>query len=315
MEAAYYTRQTRRKPQRIIFIIFLSLIALIIAILFLAGFFNHSTVSNPPPSHSFLPYNASVAGKQLEQVIQNALLGTHGSYGIVIKNLKNGENYALREKIKYETASLYKLWIMATVYEQMKDGSLNDNDVLSQDVEVLNKKFKIASESAELTEGAITLSVRDALEKMITISDNYAALLLTEKIRLSSVSLFLKNNGFIQSSVGVNGESPITTPYDIALFFEKLYSGRLINADYSNKMISLLKKQKLNNKIPKYLPHTITIAHKTGELGKYTHDAGIVYANSDDYIIVVLSKSDDSESAVMRIANVSGAVYNYFKTK
>lgn len=267
------------------------------------------------PSTSPSPTDVPAENNELGKVIQDALLGTHGSYGIVIKNLKTGEHYTLQENTQYEAASLYKLWIMAMVYEQIKNGKIKDDDVLSEDVTVLNKKFQIPPESAELKEGKIELSVHDALEKMTNISDNYAALLLTEKIRLSSVSLFLKNNGFTQSSVGTDGKSPITTPHDIALFFEKIYSGQLINADYSNKMISLLKKQKLNDKIPKYLPYAVSVAHKTGELDEYTHDAGIVYANSYDYIIVVLSKSDDPKSATIRIANVSEAVYNYFETK
>lgn len=274
-----------------------------------------SSETSPSPSLSPSPTDAPIENNRLEKTVQDALLATHGSYGIVIKNLTTGEQYILQGNTKYEAASLYKLWIMATVYEQMKNGVLNDDDILSQDVEVLNKKFEIATESAELTEGTITLSVHDALEKMITISDNYAALLLTEKVRLASVSLFLKNNGFTQSSVGTDGKLPITTPYDIALFFEKLYNGQLIDVDYSNKMISLLKEQKLNNKIPKYLPDTMTIAHKTGELDEYAHDAGIIYANNYDYIAVVLSKSDDPESAAIIIANVSETVYNYFETK
>jgi beta-lactamase class A len=242
-------------------------------------------------------------------------VGTYGNYGIVIKNLKTGEQYSLQENTEYEAASLYKLWVMAEVYEQIKNGMLSDDDVLSEDVAVLNEKFQIPSESAELKDGKITLSVHDALEKMINISDNYAALLLTEKIRLPTISLFLKDNGFSQSSIGEDGKLPMTTPHDIALFFEKLYNGQLIDPDYSNKMISLLEEQKLNDKIPKYLPDAIAVAHKTGELDAYTHDAGIVYANGYDYIIVVLSKSDNPELAAIRIANVSEAVYNYFERK
>ncbi len=71
------------------------------------------------------------------------------------------------------------------------------------------------------------------LNQMITISHNYAALLLTEKVKLSTVAKFLQTNGFKESNVGTNGEAPVTTPSDIALFLEKLYKGQLANPTYT----------------------------------------------------------------------------------
>ena len=43
-------------------------------------------------------------------------------------------------------------------------------------------------------------------------------------------------------------------------------------------MLSILKDQRLNGKIPFLLPHSVKIAHKTGEDDGITHDVGIVYA-------------------------------------
>ena len=78
-------------------------------------------------------------------------------------------------------------------------------------------------------------------------------------------------------------------------------------------MLQLLKIQKLNNKIPRYLPKDTVVAHKTGELDPFTHDAGIVYTPNGNYIIVVLSKSDDPDLAENRIADISKNVFNYFQ--
>lgn len=74
---------------------------------------------------------------------------------------------------------------MATVYKQIKDGKLTEDQVLSKDVDTLNEKFNIDPDSAELTNGTITLTVGAALNQMITISHNYAVLLLTQKVKLS----------------------------------------------------------------------------------------------------------------------------------
>jgi len=248
---------------------------------------------------------------QLDGVVSSELDGTKGTYGIVIKDLRTGESYYRNPQKSFESASLYKLWIMAVVFQKVEKGDLKMDTVLSQDVKVLNEKFRIATESAEQTEGKITLSVEDALFNMITFSDNYAALLLTENIRLSSVATFLTEQGFKDSKVGSNGNNPSTTPSDISLFFERLYQGDLVSGSASKEMLELLKQQRLNNKLPRNLPESVVVAHKTGELGDFTHDAGIVYM-TNPYIIVAMSESSDPLAAEGRIANVSSAVYRYF---
>ena len=265
-----------------------------------------STGSSLPSHTAFLSANS------LETAVQNVLAGAQGNYAIAIFNLETAESYYFAQHQSFQSASLYKLWIMATVYDQIQTGILQENDVLSQNLGVLDRKFLLASDSAQQRQGTITLAVSDALNNMITLSDNDSALLLTERIRLSKVALFLERYDFSESMVGLNGEIPTTTASDIAIFFKKLYEGQLTNPENTEKMLDLLKQQKLNEKLPKYLPSNIVIAHKTGELEDYSHDAGIVYSNDGDYVIVVLSKSDMPAAANEIIAAISASVYNYF---
>jgi beta-lactamase class A len=263
----------------------------------------------PPPSPTAVAVDLPSA--ILEQAVQNALIGAQGSYGIVVTNLKNQDYYFLNEHLSYYSASLYKLWIMAETYRQIKAGIIREDQILSSNYKTLNTQFNITPESAKFNDGKIALSVRDALYKMITISDNYAAFLLNLKVKSANVSAFLKMNGFNESTIGKD-DNPTTTAYDTARFFKKLYDGELVDEEYSNKMLELLRAQRLNDKIPKYLPDDVAIAHKTGELDGYTHDAGIVYLENNEYIIVVLSKSNNPSLAKSRISNISKSVYDYF---
>lgn len=276
-----------------------------------------SPVAHVPSITAVLSSPTPIQSSQngLKQAVENSLEGTIGTYGVVVKNLKTSESYYSNEHRVFEPGSLYKVWIMAAAFDQIKNGELDGDEILSEDISVLNEKFNIASEDAEMTEGTIALSVKDALEQMITISHNYAALLLTEKIKLSNVALFLKENAFDESTVGINGASPTSTPSNIALFFEKLYKGELADLTYTQKMLDLLKKQTLNEKLPKYLPKDVVVAHKTGEIDYLTHDAGIVFSDKGDYIIVVMSESTFPPGAEDRIAGVSKAVYEYFSKK
>lgn len=267
----------------------------------------------PQPTRDFTPPPMTISPTPaLDTVVSEALSETTGTYSVVIKNLKTGQWYRKDEHRVYDSGSLYKLWVMATAYHQIEAGTLQHDAILSEDIATLNRIFQIDPEDAELTDGGITLSVDDALNQMITISHNYAAMLLSEKVHLSKVATFLQDNGLTESTVGTTGASPTITADDAALFLEKLYRGQLGNKQSTQQMMNLLKAQKLNNKLPKYLPDTVVVAHKTGEINQFSHDIGIVYADAGPYIIVVLSESDNPSAAEERMARLSQTVYQYF---
>lgn len=320
----YYQKRRRKKWGRLFFLLFLLLTSFYIFNRFQnSGNIENSKLKSPSVDASNQKNEElkNIMGEtkfnspSLENAVKIALEGTKGSYAVAIKNLKTNESYYFNEHKSFEPGSIYKVWVMATAINQIQNGTLEESEVLTQKISTLNEKFYIDKEDAELTDGTITLTTSQALEQMITISHNYAALLLTEKIRLSSVSNFLKQNGFKESSVSSVGKPPISTASDIAIFFEKLYKGQLGNPDSTTKMLNLLSEQKLNNKLPKFLPEDVAIAHKTGEIGYFSHDAGIIFSEKGDYIIVVLSETEFPAAAEERIAQISKNVYEYFKNR
>jgi beta-lactamase class A len=244
----------------------------------------------------------SPIGKAVESITQQR----RGTYTIFYKDMKSGERYEKNSHLKFQSASLYKLWVMGELFRQIDKGTLTKEEILKESVENLNKKFGIASESAELHEGDIELSVEDALEQMITVSDNYAALLLSSRLRLSNVANFLTVNDLDDSSIGV---PPMTSAHDIGILFEKLYKGEVIGQIYSKEMLAILQRQQINDRLPKYLPKGVLTAHKTGELDGYKHDGGIIYAKNGPYILVILSKSENEQYAAETIALISKAIY------
>jgi beta-lactamase class A len=258
--------------------------------------------ATPTPNHPMT---------MLEPLIEHELDGTNGTWSILAKNLTTGETYTYNEKERYDAASLYKLWVMGTVYDKVRSGEISETDVLSRDIATLNKRFNISQDDAEIKEGSIRLSVGNALNRMITVSDNYSALLLAEKIRLSNVSKYLVSLDLSESRVGTAGGVPRSTVGDTAKFLEKLYNGELAESSLSAKMMELLKGQTINHKIPKYLPRETVIAHKTGELNGFSHDAAIVFTESDDYLLVIMTESPTPSVTEEKIAKVSKVVYDF----
>jgi len=245
---------------------------------------------------------------KLASIVSSSINNSEGVYAVGIKNLQTGESYFLNADRQFQSASLYKLWVMGETFKQIDEGKFSDTAVFKESAESLNKKFDISSESAEITEGDVEMSVSDALERMITVSNNYAAHLLNSKIGLSNVKKFMTE--YKQHGSDLN--PPRTTVTDMVIFFEQLYNKQIIDTNASNRMLDLLSRQEINDRIPDGLPEETRVAHKTGELGKFKHDAGIVFLKDSDYIIVLLSETDDPAEAVDVEAKISKGVYLYF---
>lgn len=312
-------RQKRLKRIRKFFISTLILLICLFAFLFIFKKIRSNTLSQEIISPLAQSFNASVDAvkkiinpSSLDFVVKKSIAGKSGMYAVAIKNLKTGEAYYLSENKQFESASLYKLWVMVVAFRQIEKGQLDPDKILVEKISDLNNEFNIATDEAELTEGSIELSVGRAINQMIIVSNNYAALSLIKEIGSSNIEKFLKDEGFINSTTN---PLPTTTASDIASFFEKLYAGKLAGKESTAKMIDILKNQQINDRLPKYLPEKIDVAHKTGELDSFKHDAGIVFSPEGDYVIVVLSETDKPDKASEIIANFSKSVYEYFEKR
>lgn len=299
---------SRKKP----FIKILPLIIFIGTISFLS-FLNLEKSDNSnilKPIGRFVEKNLKTDKKseELEKIIQKELQDAEGTYAVTIKNLKTHEYYYYNEEKLFDTASLYKLWVMATIYDEIEKGNLSKDKQIGFDAQIINERLDIASESAEITEGFVGNTVEGSLERMITISDNYSAHILYLTTGWGKVGNFLEKYGFKNSST----DKLQTTAFDIMSFYEKLYNGEIVSKSASTEMIEILKRQQLNDRIPKYLPENVETAHKTGELGAVKHDAGIVYSPKGDYIIVLLSETNNQTTASEIEAKISEKVWKYF---
>jgi beta-lactamase class A len=322
-EIKYYTKEEHESPLKLSGVvrkIILLLLILFVVNVFVNIFFykysvDRSILVSPLPAQiidkALIAIKSYGNSRNLEKVVQGVIQNDR-NFAVVIENLKTGERYYFNEHKSYNSASLYKLWVMAVTYQQIEAGKLSKTEILSEDIATLNKKFSISSESADLVEGEVTWPVQNALEQMITISDNNSALLLTEKIGLANVSKFLQEYNLLDSKVGTQNANPVTSAHDILTFLKLLYEGQLADSKHTAEMINLLKAQRINTKLPKNLSKNVVIVHKTGELGGFSHDAGIVYTPKGDYIIVIMSKTEDVLSANEKIAEISKQVYSYF---
>ncbi len=224
--------------------------------------------------------------------------------GVVVLDLASGERCATRAGTIFRSASLYKLLVMAEAYEQIAAGALSPGDLLD-----LESRHYVDVPHTDPGE-TVTVTVAGAIQAMIQWSDNPTAVALHELLTDAAVVGHARRLGMEHTVLEPYYE---TTPADIALFFERLYDGTIVSARASAEMHALLRGQRIRRLLPEGLPAGVPIAHKTGSLPSWEHDAGIVEAGGGDYVIVVLTwHGGDHPAAYALIREISALVYEGF---
>lgn len=102
----------------------------------------------------------------------------------------------------------------------------------------------------------------------------------------------------------------VTSPRDIARFFQLLLDGEIISPEASQEMLDLLTQQMINDRLPALLPDGTRVAHKTGNLPGTVHDAGVIFTDGGPAVVVVMSDDAEDEEAVNNlIRETSSIVY------
>jgi beta-lactamase class A len=238
----------------------------------------------------------------LEEVIRSSLGDEVDSYGVVVRNLVSGAVAEVNPRKRFETASLFKLWVMYEVYKQVELG------LLDMDEELLVTPYYAFWDAGTLpVEVCDTLTVREALWAMITYSDNTSGFLLRDKVGVGNINRDLQALDLTESAFGQ--EDVISTASDMACFLEMVVLGAAVSSEASREMLDLMLAQKVRDRLPALLPSDAGVANKTGNLPEVTHDVGIVYDPQPTYIIAVLSDRGEEPEP---IAVLSRAVYDYF---
>jgi beta-lactamase class A len=133
----------------------------------------------------------------------------------------------------------------------------------------------------------LQVTLEDLYTLMIILSDNTATNILIKHLGIEQINRTLHKLGLThtklnrllfdseQSALGIEN---YISAREIGNLLEEMYYGRLISQEASVQMLHILKKQRLNSKIPFLLPKNLEVAHKTGEDTGITHDVGIVFA-------------------------------------
>jgi beta-lactamase class A len=252
--------------------------------------------------------------------------------GLAVYDLETKQTLLINERISMHAASTMKLPVMMEIFRQSEEKKLS----LREPIEVKNKFYSIVDgsdyrlnkddDSDEEVYRRIgqKMTVLELMEHMITWSSNLATNLLIERVTPDKVMKLMAEVGASDIRVlrGVEdtkafeaGKNNTTTAYDLMLLLRLIAENKFQSKRACEKMVEILMGQHFNEGIPAGLPTGARVAHKTGDITKHNHDAGIVYpAGGKPYVIVVLTKGiADHKRSSKLIADISHTVYSALK--
>lgn len=236
--------------------------------------------------------------------------------GFYIKDLY-GNEIKYNENKAFESASCIKVFILIEYFRQV---FYNEKSIL--DYFEYKKEDNISGLNSGIIgsfDYGLKLTSKDYVTLMIIYSDNIATNKIIEYLGIDNINKTIKKLGFKDTylfnelNLMKYFKFGQTTPYEYAKVYDMLLSNKVINEEVSKNCLEILKKQKYNDMLIKYLPamdllfkgtkdsNINYIASKSGsivwikdEMENARNDGGIISTKYGDYILsIFISNLDD----------------------
>jgi beta-lactamase class A len=254
---------------------------------------------------------------QLEEAVTQLRAGFRGAVSVYVEDLQTGRSIAVDPDRPIPAASLIKLPLAVAVLEQELAGKI------ALDTELTLKATDKADGSGVLKRyrAGTRLTVANLLELMLQRSDNTATNILTDLLGLEEINGSCRRQGlgatcmprYIMDLEARDRKiENVTSAADMARILKGLYARKILDGPSCERLLDILKGQQVRDRLPRYLPSGVVLAHKTGLMNKQCHDAGILFGRNHDYVVVVLTADFPSFwYAKDAIGKVGRMVYRY----
>ena len=263
----------------------------------------------------------------LETRVRKLIDASGAEVAVAMRTLDGRSALLIDPDKKFHAASTMKVPIMIELFRQAEAGTLR----LDEPLPIKNEFHSIVDGSVyQLSVGddsdaemyariGKAMTLRDLCEAMITVSSNFAANLLIERVGADNVRKTVTRLGADGMVVlrgvedqkafdkGLNNE---TTARALEVLMLAIAQGKAVSPTADADMAAILKRQTFHDAIPAGLPEGTVVGHKTGNITKIHHDAAIVYGPRPYVLVVLVRGIADQKVSGPLIASISREVWN-----
>lgn len=234
----------------------------------------------------------------------NLLLeGIRGKYGIYINDLLKKESFGINEDEVFIAASVNKVPIMVTFYQQVEKGKLKEDDeyyLKQKDIQDYGTGVMRYERPGK------TYTYSQLVELIGKQSDNTAAYVLEEIIGRKNVQDLIDKLNMKNTSM----EENTTTPKEMGDFLVKLYSGDLLKKENTQKIFAALTDTDFEDRITLGVPEGVKVAHKIGNEIQTYNDCGVIFGPKP-YVLCILTSEVAENEALEVVPKISRLVWEF----
>ncbi|EFG35553.1 serine hydrolase [Fusobacterium vincentii] len=249
--------------------------------------------------------------KKIEKIISQV----EGNVCINFYDLNKNNGFSVNGDKKVLSASMIKLLILAELMKKIFENKFSLSDTV-----MMANFMKIEGDGVlkELNTGH-HFTLKELATLMIIVSDNQATNILIDFLGMENINQLGKELDLKETFLGrkmmdaearKKGYDNYTCADDISLLLKLIYQEKLINKEASQLMLDILLRQQQGERLQRYLPSDIKIAHKCGDLDNLENDGGIIWLGDRAYILVVLTNGMPNLQCKQTIGKISKFVYD-----
>lgn len=239
----------------------------------------------------------------VRKTINSLIENSDGEYGLYFYQIKQKKSFGIKEDQVFKAASVNKIPIMVSFYQQVEKGELNQKE------EYLLKKENVqdyGAGSMRYQEPGTKYQYDELIELIGKNSDNTATYVIANLLGEKEIQNGLTKLGFEQTSIKEN----TTTAKEMGDYLNKLYQEELVAEEYKEKIFDALTGTDFEERIPVGVPDHIQVAHKTGNEVQVYNDCGIVLS-ANPYVLCILTKGVVEDEALEIIPKISRVIWEY----
>ena len=255
--------------------------------------------------------------KNLSKEIEKLVECSNENTSILIKELNSDcDIYNFNSTEKLVSASIIKVPIMLAIFNEVKNGKANLNDM------IFVTKNDILYDTEIFENGEKKYSINELINWMIIESDNTATNVLLKHFGMENVNNYIANVLKVKSTylqrymldkkAIESGLNNYTSQKDMLDIFTLLFNKEILNEELCDIAINILYNQRCQDQIMRYIFEPIKFAHKTGALDYLNHDVGVMNINNKMfYIGVSVYNSNNKKGNRKLIGNIGKTIYDY----
>ena len=249
--------------------------------------------------------------KKIEKIISQV----EGNVCINFYDLNKNNGFSVNGDKKVLSASMIKLLILAELMKKIFENKFSLSDTV-----MMANFMKIGGDGVlkELNTGH-HFTLKELATLMIIVSDNQATNILIDFLGMENINQLGKELDLKETFLGrkmmdaearKKGYDNYICADDISLLLKLIYQEKLINKEASQLMLDILLRQQQGERLQRYLPSDIKIAHKCGDLDNLENDGGIIWLGDRAYILVVLTNGMPNLQCKQTIGKISKFIYD-----